>query len=1079
MLLGVWLRAVLGGIGSAQEMLAPLAPGRPVERNMAGGESHQYQITLSAGQYFSLRAEQRGIDFSVRIFSGDGGKLLEIDTLNSTQGPEVAAVIAAESGSHRIEILSTNREAPPGQYVLTIQALRAAEEPDRRWIGAQQAYLDGMQLRARQTEEGRRLAIPKFEEALRQWQEANDGLMAAHSLYAISSCHRLLSQRGQAIAALTQALSLLRSVGEEREEAPVLINLGIIRNELGEPRVALEDLTLAQQRMRALADPYGEARALTNLGSSHSSLGDAEKALEAYQMALPVWQRHGNRQQSADALAGIGQAHDMRGEWQQALERFEQALALYQAIGHRRGEASVINNLGVIHGRLGDLPKELEFYKRALDLWRSMKNYREVAITLANIGTVEAALNDPAAALTHYNQALQISREEGDLGGEAVGLQYLGEISAASGEPRKALVWFEQSLSLLRKAGNLWREAYVLRNLGALHLSMGEREKAREYATQALSLFDSIGDRSGQSLALYEIARVDRDAGRLEEARRGVEEAIRRGEAVRADVGSRQLRASYLASLQKYYSLQIDLLMRLDGLHPEAGYEALALQVSERARARGLLEMLVESGARIREGADPALLDRERDLSRRINARALTLMQLNSVPHRAEQAESLKRELSQLENEYEAVQAGLRRASPHYAAITQPQSLTIGELQRQLDSETALLEYSLGEDRSYVWAVTSDSIAGYALPGREEVDRAARQVYELLVARTLRKRNETLPQQRERVALADRRLPEAASLLSRMILQPVAAALGKKRLVLVTDGALQYVPFGMLPVPGSAPGTPLILDHEIVSLPSASTLAMQRQELAGRASASRQIAMIADPVFTDKDDRTRTRRAGVRPAAGTRSVEHEEESGVLMAGGFSIPRLPYTRQEAERILALVPGAANMKRLDFSANRAAVMDPELGQYRYLHFATHGLMDSERPGLSALVLSLVDENGKPQDGFLRAHEIYNLRLPADLVVLSACQTGLGKEIRGEGLVGLTRGFMYAGAARVAVSLWNVNDRATAELMGRFYQKMLKDGARPAAALRAAQIEMLRTSQWNAPYFWAAFALQGEWR
>ena len=184
-------------------------------------------------------------------------------------------------------------------------------------------------------------------------------------------------------------------------------------------------------------------------------------------------------------------------------------------------------------------------------------------------------------------------------------------------------------------------------------------------------------------------------------------------------------------------------------------------------------------------------------------------------------------------------------------------------------------------------------------------------------------------------------------------------------------------------------------------------------------------------------------------------------------------------EEASRLLALAPKDATFGALDFQANRATVLNADLSQYRYVHFATHGVLDSERPGLSSLLLSMVDAQGKPQNGFLRANDIYNLKLPAELVVLSACQTGLGKEIKGEGLVGLTRGFMYAGAARVVVSLWNVNDKATADLMTKFYQRMLKRGESPAAALRAAQVEMWRSPQWRSPYYWAAFTMQGEWR
>ncbi|MGH9845685.1 MAG: CHAT domain-containing protein [Blastocatellia bacterium] len=244
---------------------------------------------------------------------------------------------------------------------------------------------------------------------------------------------------------------------------------------------------------------------------------------------------------------------------------------------------------------------------------------------------------------------------------------------------------------------------------------------------------------------------------------------------------------------------------------------------------------------------------------------------------------------------------------------------------------------------------------------------------------------------------------------------------------------------------------------------------------------------MADPVFANDDERIKpgARRTAQQTAQPAPNPLNESITRKLaqIAGGapdeLRIARLPFTRQEAEQILALVPAGVGMKALDFEASRATAMSDQLSQYRYVHFATHGLADSERPELSTIVLSLFDEQGRPQDGFLRAHEVYNLNLPAELVVLSACETGLGKQVKGEGLVSLTRGFMYAGVARVVVSLWSVNDRATAELMTKFYRRVLVEGERPAAALRAAQIEMWRTKQWEAPYYWAAFTLQGEWK
>ena len=196
-------------------------------------------------------------------------------------------------------------------------------------------------------------------------------------------------------------------------------------------------------------------------------------------------------------------------------------------------------------------------------------------------------------------------------------------------------------------------------------------------------------------------------------------------------------------------------------------------------------------------------------------------------------------------------------------------------------------------------------------------------------------------------------------------------------------------------------------------------------------------------------------------------------------GRPGLARLPFSRDEANAIALLAGRAGTLKATDFRANRGTALERTLEDYRIVHFATHGWIDDERPELSGLVLSLVNDRGRPQDGFLRLQDIFNLRLNADLVVLSACQTALGKEIKGEGLVGLTRGFMYAGAPRVVASLWQVNDVATAELMKKFYTNMLQRKLPPSAALRAAQLEMSKDPRWSAPYFWAGFVLQGDWR
>jgi CHAT domain-containing protein len=340
-----------------------------------------------------------------------------------------------------------------------------------------------------------------------------------------------------------------------------------------------------------------------------------------------------------------------------------------------------------------------------------------------------------------------------------------------------------------------------------------------------------------------------------------------------------------------------------------------------------------------------------------------------------------------------------------------------------------------------------------------------------------------------------------------MVLGPVAQHL-TKRLLVVSDGALQYIPFTILPVRQTqqraerVPLVPLVAEHEVVNLPSVSVLAALRRETRGRPTPQKAVAVLADPVFDKYDSRVngpanskqshRRRTIDVPPqrqqfwssSSASRLLRSATDIGMAKSSRsrtfqeVRLNRLWFTRLEADTIVANTLGQ-HMEAVDFRASRATATSRELAQYRIVHFATHGLLDSENPELSGLVFSLVDVNGRAQNGFLDLQDIYNLNLPVDMVVLSACETGLGKEIDGEGLLGLTRGFMYAGASRVVASLWRVSDVATAELMGRFYKALGEDGMTPAAALRTAQVQMSKQKRWSAPYYWAGFEIQGEWK
>lgn len=1028
---------------------ASLLPGKAVEREIKGQESHTYQIGLSAGQFLHVVVQQKEVDAELSLQAPDGRQILAVDDPGGRWGPVPLVYLAEESGVYRLNVRSFDKADSTGRYEIKIVNLREATAIDREHIAAEKAFGEARKLSESGKAESRQAVIEKYNQALSFYVSAGDNYRQALTHHEIGIAHVGGSDFRQALESFSRALPLFQLTDDRSMQAETLNYLGGVNDVLGDVRNALSYYEQALTLFRSLGDGAREALLLNNLAKTYSNIS----------------------------------------EWQQAIQYYNRALAAFRAAGDRELEALALHNLGVAHNSLGDPEKALEYHQQSLALRRALKNQRTEADSLTSMGAAYSRLGRLTEAVKFYNDALLLRLNAKDRRGEGTTLNYLGVAYAALNQPEKALECLQQALQIQRATGNRRVEAIVLGNLGEVFINLSQPEKALEMQRQAIEIFRSIGDRNYEARTLVGIARAERNAGRHDEARKQVETAISVIEDVRASGDMQQLRASYLASRQDAYQLHIDLLMQLHKGDPSAGYDALALQTAERARARSLLELLTESSVDVRQGADTAILKRERELIQQINGKAFRLTQRNT----AQQNDLLKKEISRLEDELRQVQAEIRNDNPHYAAITQPEPLSLKEIQgRLLDQDSLLLEYSLGDERSYLWAVTADSIAGYELPKRELIQKAAQRVTGLLTARGVRQRNETAQQRVQRIAAADAELPEAARQLSEMILAPAAGKLANRRLLVVPDGALQYLPFAMLPVStGKGETVPLIVQNEIVTLPSASTLAVLRKELTGRQPAPKMLAVFADPVFAADDERNKARaiRSGgkgetkpqtAETLAEGRNIVHEEEKPAGILGGrLLIPRLPFTRQEADRILAIAPNSANLKAVDFKASRAMAISTELGLYRYLHFATHGLLDTERANLSALVLSLVDEQGKPQDGFLRANEIYNLNLPAELVVLSACQTGLGREIKGEGLVGLTRGFMYAGAARVVVSLWNVNDRATAELMPRFYQKMLKEGERPAAALRSAQVEMWRQKQWSAPYYWAAFVLQGEWR
>ncbi len=850
----------------------------------------------------------------------------------------------------------------------------------------------------------------------------------------------------------------------------------------------IADFNTALENFRFAGNQKYEAVTLSSIGSFYSRLGNWKSAIEVQQKALDISKITGDKESIAMMLSNLGTTFVRINEPQKALEVLNLSAKISVEREDIYNESRALSLIGNVYEKTGDANRALVYYAQALEKAEKIAENRFVAVSLNDLGKANFVLGENQKALEFFQKAVETARKTNNKRQETMFLGNLGQTFFALGEKVKSLQILDEALKIALELTDTIGEAVIRKKIGQIQLDSGEFEKAFENLNKALEIFNSIEDQQNTAETLLSLAKTDAKKGYLENAQQKAEESIRLIETLRTRVEQSDLRDSFSANLQNFYAFYVEILMRRFEKEKDKTFAALALQVNERARARGLLNLLTESNANIREGVEAKLLHQENDLKNLLSARLENLMKVLSGKTKAEEAEKLKLEIEQIRAEFDQIQAKIRASNPRYAALTQPATLDLKAIQTELlDDNSVLLEYALGEEKSYLWIVSKNDFQTIELPRKAEIENSARQFYEALTARNKQIKFETAAEREDRIFIADSDLQKYSKELGAKIIEPAAQFIKNKRLLIVSDGALQYVPFAALQFSNQENQRPKIKDqflietNEIVNLPSASVLAVLRNETANRKLPAKTLAVIADPIFDKMDERFQSIARKNKSKTEFVAVSGNKTRGAennLIRDGLDLPRLPFTRREAEEISATVPENKREKLLDFSANKAAAMSSDLSNFQYVHFATHGFINNENPELSGIVFSMVNEKGMERDGFLRVGDIYNLKFPAEMVVLSGCRTGLGKEIKGEGLIGLTRGFMYAGAKRVTVSLWDVNDEATAELMARFYKEMFgKEKLSPAKALRRAQISLINGKEWNNPYFWSTFILQGE--
>ncbi len=823
-------------------------------------------------------------------------------------------------------------------------------------------------------------------------------------------------------------------------------------------------LTLRRPNGRDLREALAEEGFYAAKERSHlagATRDDREFVAAGYRKSAEIFAALRKPERERDAWKGLGDVRFAVRDWEGSLDAYSRALQLDQVLQDRRDAAVSEGQIGLSAEEAERLEEAKNFYRRALALWQGLGEPEGEAQTLVNLGHVATKLGESGEAISCFDQALDLGRRPAD---RSLAFAGRGKARAFAGDWKPAFQDFRDALALLAP-GDRSQRANTLLEMANAYLEEKAPSVALARFGEILPLLRSLGDRYGEAVALNGIGvaryRMKDDRGALV----AYEEALRvfqglgsvRGEATaRINVGWLQGALGRPDAALDSYRQALPVVRKMQDRAAEAAIR-FGMAWAERAQGnRSAAQKDIETAMSVVESV------RDRAAQRDLQAAYLATTQdvygfligLLMDHHREDPLAG---------HDAEALAVAERAKGRSLLDALSPEGkpgtlLALREIQGQVAADrTLLLEYHLGRERSFLWVVSERGMASFELRPSTEIEASARRVFALMAASEKRRQREE----------ARRATVE----LGRLLLGPVAGALEDKRLLIVPDGILHYIPFAALPDPAAAAVAsaetsgpwpePLALRHEVVSIASASVLAALRARRRPKAP-SGLLASLADPVTDPNDPRLPSSLKAPPP-------------GSLPAESF--PRLPEANAEAAAIVGLAAGGDVLDARGFAADRDLVLSGALGRYRFLHFSAHGSFDPLHPERSALVLSLYDRAGRPRNGLLHPRDLDGLHWSADLVTLSACETARGRDLAGEGLVGFTQEFLAAGATRVLVSLWQVPDDSTAILMQRFYTGLLHDGLSPAAALQQAQVSLWREPRFRAPYYWAGFVLQGE--
>lgn len=807
-------------------------------------------------------------------------------------------------------------------------------------------------------------------------------------------------------------------------------------------------------------------------------------SIQKFNESIELWKELNDEYEILVANYGLGWVYILQEENELAALSFGRAIKLARKNNETFMLGHSLRSFANAEINLGEMENAIISLEEAISIFSTLDLPRYIGICLATLGNAQYLLEDIQNAEVTFNKSLVYRQKAKNFSGEIVDLVALARLYLFKKNPQLALTTIEKAKERLNDTKeDITKRPEIILQEGWIQIDIGNFDVAEEKFSLARRIYESTGSRSGQAMSLCGLSVANQRKGKYKEALPYIEESVKLVENLLTQINNNKFRLTFSSSVQFYYEVYINLLMKLHEIFPKEGYDKKALEISERARARNLLDLVNQS-----MNFNPANLPLEKkNKIILLQRKYLNLLKefniLRSQPNDSREFLTVKQNLQEVsieKREFELTFKGLKTE----AKFEELKPLVGEEIQNLLDDDTLLLEFGLysnkfGTGSAYLWAVSKEKIIGFTLPSESLLNETVKKTYSILTKRNSFNKNLSEEERQKQLSNSENEYQKTSEQLSEYLLKQLfenKILSNKKKLVIVTNDILQSIPFAALPNP-NVKGKYLVNSFEIINLPSASILGALRSRNSKKENIENFATLVlADPVFSQNDERfTKLNKSKVL-------ATNNQKSELRLTDYFGkdeLPRLFNTRFEAETISSFLPNNEKRIELDFAANKENIIKLDLEKYQILHFATHALIDDENPELSGIIFSLVDKERKPIEGVLLSSDIYNLKLNADLVVLSGCRTGLGKPFWGEGFVGLTQNFMYAGASRLLTSLWSVDDRATAQLMSYFYKNLLGKKLSYSKALQEAQIEMSQKSRWKSPYYWAGFTLQGEYK